>query len=65
LTVEELTENLKTLVGQAIVQDKESGVEKQLLVGKRIRHRFGKNINGIQTFDWYTGKVISQVKDKS
>jgi len=61
LIVEELADNLKTLVKQAVVMDKISGTEKHLLVGKRIRHRFTTILNGVQKHEWYTGKVISQV----
>ena len=59
LIVEELADNLKTLVKQAVVMDKISGTEKHLLVGKRIRHRFTTILNGVQKHEWYTGKVIS------
>ena len=40
LDVNELKENLKVLVRQAVVKDKESDIEKHLLVGKRVKHIF-------------------------
>ncbi|WAQ97077.1 hypothetical protein MAR_029767, partial [Mya arenaria] len=46
---------------QAIVRDVESNVEKHILVGKRVRHRFKENRNGQTVEAWYTGCIISQV----
>ena len=57
----ELSENLKALVRQAIVKDKESCKEKHILVGKRVRHRFREEKEGHVIEKWYTGKIISQV----
>ena len=60
LSVDELRQNLITLVKQCIV--KPSDEEIHILVGKRVRHRFMKD--GV--VKWYTGRVISQVtKDPS
>ena len=57
----ELSENLKALVRQAIVKDKESCKEKHILVEKRVRHRFREEKEGHVIEKWYTGKIISQV----
>ncbi|KAH3729787.1 hypothetical protein DPMN_055765 [Dreissena polymorpha] len=54
-TVNELTANLKELVTQAIVAD--DAIQKHILVGKKVRHRFIKDGQS----EWYIGKVISQV----
>ncbi|WAR14697.1 hypothetical protein MAR_004802 [Mya arenaria] len=61
LSVEELSGNLKSIVRQAIVRDVESNVEKHILLGKRVRHRFKENRNGQTVEAWYTGCIISQV----
>ena len=57
LNVDELKENLKKLVKQAVVKDSESDIERHILVGKRVKHRFSTD----EGDKWYTGKVISQV----
>lgn len=57
LSVDELTTNLKILIRQAIVKDKDSNQKQHMLVGKRVRHNFKSDSTSI----WYTGKVISQV----
>ena len=57
LDVDELKENLKVLVRQAVVRDTENNIERHLLVGKRVKHRF--ITDGEEK--WYTGRVISQV----
>ena len=57
LSVDELTTNLKILIRQAVVKDKDSNQEQHMLVGKRVRHNFKSD----GTSTWYTGKVISQV----
>ena len=57
LNVDELKENLKKLVKQAVVKDSESDIERHILVGKRVKHCFSTD----EGDKWYTGKVISQV----
>ena len=57
LDVDELKENLKKLVKQAVVKDSESDIERHILVGKRVKHRFSTD----EGDKWYTRKVISQV----
>ena len=42
LNVDELKENLKKLVKQAVVKDSESDIERHILVGKRVKHRFSR-----------------------
>ena len=59
LSSAELTANLKSLVGQAIVRDEQR--EQHILVGKRVKHRFEEIVNGNKVHKWYTGKIISQV----
>lgn len=64
LTVEELTLNLKKLIKQAIVMDQQSGKAEHILVGKRVRHKFKTTVNGEVSYEWYAGKVISQVQNQ-
>ena len=61
LSVEELTENLKSLVQQAIVKDIENDEQRHMLIGKRIKHRFTVKEDGKDVQNWFTGRVISQV----
>ena len=59
LTYKELAANLKKLVQHAFrVVHNEFENKDQILVGKRVKHRF-KEVNGNEA--WHTGKVISQV----
>lgn len=61
LSAEELASNLKSLVRQAVVKDQDSDMQRHILVGKRVRHRFDELRGGRKVTVWYTGKVISQV----
>jgi hypothetical protein len=57
LSVSELASNVKRLVTNAIVKDRNTEQTSHILVGKRVRHRMKKE--GV--FIWWYGKVISQV----
>lgn len=59
LSLEEMKVNLKALVGQAVVKDRESNQEKHILVGKRVRHQL--EVGDRKTKTWFTGRIISQV----
>jgi cyanate lyase len=59
LSVEEMSENVKALVGHALNISTTPSPEIQLLVGRRVRHRFTASTTGPER--WYTGTVISQV----
>jgi len=61
LSVDELATNLKKLIRQAVVKEKDSERETHILVGKRIRHRQEEHNDGQKRLVWYTGRVISQV----
>ena len=61
LNVEELSTNLKKLVRQAVVKEKDSDQARHILVGKRVRHRYEEYHDGHKILVWYTGRVISQV----
>lgn len=59
LNIEEMSENVKALVGHALNIPATPLPDMQILVGRRVRHRFRTNRTGGE--NWYTGKVISQV----
>lgn len=57
LSVTELTENVKALVGHALNLPAAASPETQIIVGRRVRHLFTTDGHDV----WYTGKVVSQV----
>lgn len=44
--------------------DQQSGKAEHILVGKRLRHKFKTTVNGEVSYEWYAGKVISQVQNQ-
>ena len=60
LSVQELTNNLKTLLVHAATLSQDDSTP-SFLVGKRIRHRFEEETEGGTVVTWHAGKVISQV----
>lgn len=61
LSVDELIDNLNSLIRQAIVKDAQTNEEHHILVGKRVRHCFQDKSDGQIGNKWYYGRIISQV----